>query len=220
MDFCRGSLTVRTGRVDDAIVILEAALTRADDCDDPQWQVVCRVGLVVALAARRDPVGARRIADEAITIARDVCGVGELGMALRASGIAALAAGDALAAIGALEESLATARSAPSLTVEEAMLAALADAYLLAGNAPHAKALAQEALAIATSRGNDNYELIASLALARALVADHDVDRAAVEAIASRCDHLITINDMSGYRADLAELSAFRAPSNESDTLA
>jgi hypothetical protein len=44
------------------------------------------------------------------------------------------------------QQGLATARSAPSLTVEEATLAALADAYLLAGNAPHARALARETL--------------------------------------------------------------------------
>ncbi|HEY5170696.1 MAG TPA: adenylate/guanylate cyclase domain-containing protein [Acidimicrobiia bacterium] len=219
VDFCRGSLMVRTGRVDAAIVVLESALARADACDDPQWQVVCRVGLVVALVARRDPVEARRVADEAITIARDVCGVGELGMAIRASGLAALTAGDAAAAIAALEESLATARSAPSLTVEEATLAALADAYLLAGNVPHAKALAQETLAIATSRGNDNFELMALLVLARALVAGPDVDRAAIEAIASRCDHLITINDMIAYRADLDELTAYLTRTNASDTV-
>jgi hypothetical protein len=68
--------------------------------------------------------------------------------------------------------------------------------------------LAREALAIARGRGNDNFELMALLALARGLVAVPDFDPAAVEEIARRCDHLIAVNHMGAYRADLDELTA------------
>ena len=208
VDFARGSLMVRTGRVEAAIAILESALARAEDCDDPQWRVICRVGLVVALVDAPDPVKARPIADEAIAIAREFCGAGELGLAIRAIGLSALAAGDTAVAIEALEDALSTARSAPSLTTEENILTALADAYLLAGDVRHANALSREALGIARGRGNDNYELIALFALARTLVADPDSDPAEIARIATRCDDLITVNDMGRYRADLDELTA------------
>jgi class 3 adenylate cyclase/tetratricopeptide (TPR) repeat protein len=217
LDFARGSLMVRTGRVDESIALLESALAGADAGDDPQWRVIWRVGLVVALVARRDAVEARRVADEAVAIARTLCGVGELGMAIRSVGLAALAAGDIVAAIAALDEALATARSGPSLTAEENILAALADAHLLAGDVRRAKALAREALDIARSRGNDNYELMALLVLARALVADHDADQAEIEQIASRCEHLITVNDVGLYRADLDALTAELVRTGERD---
>jgi adenylate cyclase len=208
VDFSRGSLMVRTGRVDEAIALLESALARAETCHDPQWRVVGRVGLVVALAARGDAVAARRVADEVITIAREISGTGELGMAIRAVGIAALAEGDADAAIAALDEALATARAAPSLTTEEMVISALADAHRLAGDIARATELAREAVFIARSRDNDNYELMGLLALARALVAGGDADRRELEDIAQRCDHLITLNHVHLYRRDLDELRA------------
>lgn len=219
LDFARGSLMVRTGRVDESIALLESAVARSGVCDDPHWRVISRVGLVVALVARHDPVGARRVADEAITIAREISGAGELGMAIRSVGLAALAEGDAPAAIAALDEALATARSAPSLTTEEMVLSALADAYLLAGDVAQAKALAREAVAIARSRGNDNYELMGLLVLARTLATDPDADRAEIEKIANRCDRLITVNDVGLYRAELDVLTAELARTSEREML-
>jgi class 3 adenylate cyclase/tetratricopeptide (TPR) repeat protein len=219
LDFARGSLMVRTGRVEAAIPLLEAALARAEACDDPQWRVICRTGLANALIARRDPAEAQRIAAEASAIANEICGVGEQGLALQAIGFAALAAGDATASIVILEESLATSRAAPSLTTEERTLIGLADAYLLTGDVSRADTLAHEALAIAQDRGNNNFELMALLSVGRVLVAGGEFHRSEVDDITGRCDRLITANHMGLYRLGLDELveAANSAGSNERD---
>ena len=208
LDFARGSLMVRAGLIDASVSVFESALTRAESCDDPQWRVICRAGLAFALVARRDAVAARRVAEEAVAIAREVCGAGELGLAMQSFGFAALAAGEIAAAITALDGSLATARSAPALATEEMTLAALADAHLLAGDVSEADRLAEEAVAIAQNRGNDNYELMALLVRARVLVADPASDRAAIAKLVSRCEQLLTFNQMDGYRAELDEIVA------------
>ena len=219
LDFARGSLMVRTGTVEEAMPLLESALARAEACDDPQWRVICRTGMAIALIARRDPAEAQRVAAEASTIANEICGVGEQGLALQAIGFAALAAGEATAAIAILEESLATSRAAPSLTTEERTLIGLADALLLTGDVSRAEALTREALAIAQERGNDNFELMALLGVARALVARGAYHRSEVEEITDRCERLITANHMGLYRMALDELveAAHAAGSNERD---
>ncbi len=176
LDFTRGSLLVRAGRSDEAIGLLQGAVALADVVADPMWRVVGRSGLVVALAERGDVIGARRVADAALAIAREVSGDGELCMALLALGRAALVGGDPVTAISAMTEAHDRARAAPALTSEEMLMALLSDAYLLTGDPVRAEALAREAVATARQRGNDNFELMAALSLIRALLALSTID--------------------------------------------
>lgn len=210
LDFGRGSLLVRAGRADKALVHLRAARASAVASGDPQWQVITRVGLLVALLTRGPGPEAQVLADEAMTIAYDICGAGERSMAERAVGLLALAEGDPARAIPALTEALAIARSAPSLVVEEMIVAALAEAHGLAGDPVTARVLADEAVAIARGRGNDNYELIGLVALARVLLAGPDPrsDRDEIGAALSRAEEVLTANGVGLYRPDIAQLTA------------
>ena len=210
LDFGRGSLLVRAGRVEEALVHLRSALASADASGEPQWQVITRVGLLVGLVTRDPGPEAHVLADEAIALAYDICGAGERSMAHRAVGLLALAEGDARRAVPALDEALAIARAAPSLVVEEMIIAALAEAHGLAGDPVTARALADEAVAIARGRGNDNYELIGLIALARILLAGPApaAARQHVESALTRARAVLAANGVGLYRPDIDRLTA------------
>ena len=71
---------------------------------------------------------------------------------------------------------------------------------LVAGNRVEAAQLAEEAGAIAWVRGNDNYELIALLVQAPCSLPTPGATAQRSRKIASRCEHLMTTNQMDGYR--------------------
>jgi tetratricopeptide (TPR) repeat protein len=172
------------------------------------WRVVARSGLTTALVAVGDVANARLVADEALAIAHEFCGHGELARAMHAVGYAAVAAGDGPTAVRVLDEALARVRSAPAKTSEEAVMSSLADAYQLTGDLDRAEAIAREAIAIAIERGNDNFELMAVVTLARTLLAAPAVSLAAVRRLLERAEHIVDTNSMGLYRDDVDAIAA------------
>jgi class 3 adenylate cyclase/tetratricopeptide (TPR) repeat protein len=114
-------------------------------------------------------------------------------------------------AITAEQRSLQIVHQTPADSAWEPLsLAQLADAYLGAGHPERARDTATRAISIAAKGGNAFFELVAQLALERALIAlqpqcpDGQIDPAAkaqIEAVLARIESLIDQLDARGYEA-------------------
>jgi class 3 adenylate cyclase/tetratricopeptide (TPR) repeat protein len=130
--------------------------------------------------------------------------------------LAHVTTGDWEAAITAGERALALAhRLGPRMWWRPISLARLADGYLGTGQTDRARRTATEAVAIAADQGSKFFELVARLALQRALAvtAPRRTEiapgaRTQLEANLARVEALIGRGDLDGYRAFLHEARA------------
>ena len=205
LDFARGSLLVRAGRSAEGVELLIRAAAAAERADDRTWRVIAPSGLSVGLIAVGDIAGARRAASDATACAQRFGGASERVSALFAIGRVAVAEGETTGAIASLREAIDLARRAPALTSEEAILAELADAIRLDGDAATARTVAEEAIGIASERGNDNFELMATLAWLRADL-DVDGDRPTQLSMLAAATDIIERNEMGLYLPALMSL--------------
>ncbi|MFT5203732.1 MAG: class 3 adenylate cyclase [Candidatus Aldehydirespiratoraceae bacterium] len=210
LDFCRGSMLLRTGRVGESIKLLESAAKGTDAAGDNLWRVVSRVGLIVAIAAGENMDGVSEHAEQAVAIAEEFGGNAEISMARRGAGLAALALGNHATAKKELTEALRISRNVTALSTEEMMLCGLADAERLSGDPSRAAVLAREAIAIAVERGNDNYELMGCLSLAWAILENSDPVERGIDSLIDRIREIIDANRVDLYSGALAEIVARR----------
>ncbi len=206
LDFARGSVLVRAGRASEALGLIGSSIATSDRLNDTMWRVVARSGFSVALLDVGDLAQAEQAARTGLELARRTCGTGEVAMALFAVGRLCVATGELDEAIAALAESLHLARTANAKTSEEAVLAELGDAYRLRGELTTAEALCREALLLARERGNDNFEIMASLALARVLLAAADGRTAELDELVATADRLVSQNGVAMLRPAVDEL--------------
>jgi class 3 adenylate cyclase/tetratricopeptide (TPR) repeat protein len=166
--FHRAWLLARMGRLDDAFLAAEQAVTLGRDRGDLELSAWAHAVHPVIAFLRGDPEGAVDHAGRAVGLAEELGSPFHSVVALEGLGAGSLAAGRAGDAVAALEDGLALARDRHVALFEEAsLLSFLAEARLSNGDGAAALAVADEAVAVARAQRARVHECQALVTRAR-----------------------------------------------------
>jgi adenylate cyclase len=209
----KGMLLVTLGELDEARHLIEQAATIAREQGDIEVVGFSHVHATYLAYVAGEPEVALSHARQALEIAERIGDSYGRGVAWGFLGLAERMRGEWRQAIEALERCVAIASEGRTAGGEEAVvLAALGESYLGLGDRERAGVLVAEGLELAHAQGNVAGEILASVALARVLLASSGrVSREAIEAALARALELACRTGAKAYEplvhVELAELA-------------